>query len=371
MTGGQRFILALAILLAGLPGRAPLARAETDGALEVAALAPPPREAPDDRRCASDGTCIRLASYVADVCGVIETAARRNRLDPSFFARLIWKESLFDAAAVSPAGAQGIAQFMPGTAELRGLADPFNPAEALLASARLPRRPRPRLRQHRPRRRRLQRRRGPRRALRQRQGRPAARDPRLRPGHHRPLRRRLARRPAGEARPRAPRRRRLPGRLHRPGRDPHAPRVPLRPAAQALGRHRRLEPRPRRRRAPGRPPAEPPRRHPRRRAGQLHPRPPPRHGQPPLHGPDRPREPRRSRRPLRRAAPERRRLHGPPQLTRRPSIPRLKPRVGSASDVDPRQSQRPRARRSRDAGCEVARAGFATADAVASWLPSA
>ena len=73
---------------------------------------------------------------MADVCAVIETAARRNRLDPSFFARLIWKESLFDAAAVSPAGAQGIAQFMPGTAELRGLADPFNPAEALLASAR-------------------------------------------------------------------------------------------------------------------------------------------------------------------------------------------------------------------------------------------
>ena len=38
---------------------------------------------------------------------------------------------------------------------------------------------------------------------------------------------------------------------------------------------------------------------------------------PPLHGPDRPREPRRGRRPLRPAAPERRRLHGAPQLTRR------------------------------------------------------
>ena len=136
MTGGQRLILALAILLAGLVGRAPLARAEAEAALELAALRPVPREAAADRRCASDGTCIRLASYVADVCGVIETAARRNRLDPSFFARLIWKESLFDAAAVSPAGAQGIAQFMPGTAELRGLEDPFNPAEALTVSAR-------------------------------------------------------------------------------------------------------------------------------------------------------------------------------------------------------------------------------------------
>ena len=60
---------------------------------------------------------------------------RENALDANFFARLLWKESLFDAAAVSPAGAQGIAQFMPGTAKLRGLSDAFNPAEALYASA--------------------------------------------------------------------------------------------------------------------------------------------------------------------------------------------------------------------------------------------
>ncbi len=66
---------------------------------------------------------------------MIEAVARRNGLDPNFFVRLIWRESLFDAGAVSPAGAQGIAQFMPGTAKLRGLADPFNPAEALAASA--------------------------------------------------------------------------------------------------------------------------------------------------------------------------------------------------------------------------------------------
>ena len=50
-------------------------------------------------------------------------------------ARLIWKESLFDPGAVSPKGAQGIAQFMPGTARLRGLADPFDAKEALSASA--------------------------------------------------------------------------------------------------------------------------------------------------------------------------------------------------------------------------------------------
>ncbi len=95
------------------------------------------KEARADMRCTDRGDiCISLDRYVADTCQAIETAARRNSLDPHYFARLLWKESLFDASAVSPAGAQGIAQFMPGTAALRGLDDPFNPAKALVASAR-------------------------------------------------------------------------------------------------------------------------------------------------------------------------------------------------------------------------------------------
>src|SRR5690606_2397231 len=47
-----------------------------------------------------------------------------------------WKESLFDPAAVSPKGAEGIAQFMPGTARMRGLEDPFDIEQAIPASAR-------------------------------------------------------------------------------------------------------------------------------------------------------------------------------------------------------------------------------------------
>lgn len=59
-----------------------------------------------------------------------------NGLPPDFFVRLIWQESNFDPNSVSPAGAQGIAQFMPGTARWRGLADPFEPLPALQESAR-------------------------------------------------------------------------------------------------------------------------------------------------------------------------------------------------------------------------------------------
>jgi hypothetical protein len=104
-------------------------------AAAVAPRARPPDVA-SDRRCTADASvCIDAATYVADVCRVIEAAAALHGLDPGFLARLIWRESLFDAAAVSPAGAEGIAQFMPETARIRGLADPLNPAEALFASA--------------------------------------------------------------------------------------------------------------------------------------------------------------------------------------------------------------------------------------------
>ncbi|MGE4247068.1 MAG: transglycosylase SLT domain-containing protein, partial [Parvibaculaceae bacterium] len=71
------------------------------------------------------------------VCALIEAAAREHGLPVSFFTRLIWKESAFRPDAVSPKGAQGIAQFMPGTAAMRGLADPFDPHQAIPASASL------------------------------------------------------------------------------------------------------------------------------------------------------------------------------------------------------------------------------------------
>ena len=58
-------------------------------------------------------------------------------LPAMFFVRLIWKESRFNPGAVSPKGAQGIAQFMPGTAADRGLDDPFEPKSAIVHSASL------------------------------------------------------------------------------------------------------------------------------------------------------------------------------------------------------------------------------------------
>lgn len=79
--------------------------------------------------------CIRPVHFVHDTCQAIDAFARENNLDPGFFARLIWQESRFDPNALSPARARGIAQFIDSTAELRGLRDSYNPAEALEFSA--------------------------------------------------------------------------------------------------------------------------------------------------------------------------------------------------------------------------------------------
>ena len=79
--------------------------------------------------------CIRPSQFVHDTCHAIDHFAKANGLDPAFFARLIWQESRFDPNALSHANAQGIAQFIPSTAAMRGLTDPYNPAEALEYSA--------------------------------------------------------------------------------------------------------------------------------------------------------------------------------------------------------------------------------------------
>ncbi|MDB5602511.1 MAG: Lytic transglycosylase, catalytic [Xanthobacteraceae bacterium] len=74
------------------------------------------------------------------ICLMIEAAANAHGLPVEFFARVIWQESRFDARAVGPRTrnglrAQGIAQFMPGTAAERALLDPFDPVQALPKSA--------------------------------------------------------------------------------------------------------------------------------------------------------------------------------------------------------------------------------------------
>jgi hypothetical protein len=74
------------------------------------------------------------------MCLMIESAATAANLPLEFFARVIWQESRFRPDATGPMTrrgqrAQGIAQFMPGTASERGVLDPYNPVHALPKAA--------------------------------------------------------------------------------------------------------------------------------------------------------------------------------------------------------------------------------------------
>jgi hypothetical protein len=73
--------------------------------------------------------------FETKLCKLIEAAATRHGIPSDFFTRLLWKESRFHSDALSPKGAQGIAQFMPDTAAERGLLDPFDITTAIPASA--------------------------------------------------------------------------------------------------------------------------------------------------------------------------------------------------------------------------------------------
>ena len=67
---------------------------------------------------------------------LLRSASRWN-VSPGLLAAQLMAESGFNPHAVSPAGALGIAQFMPSTAQAYGLRDPFNAVAAIDAQAHL------------------------------------------------------------------------------------------------------------------------------------------------------------------------------------------------------------------------------------------
>jgi hypothetical protein len=79
-----------------------------------------------------------LPSFVPAVYGApLLRAASRWNVSPGLLAAQLEAESGFNPRAVSPAGALGIAQFMPSTARSYGLRDPFDPVAAIDAQAHL------------------------------------------------------------------------------------------------------------------------------------------------------------------------------------------------------------------------------------------
>jgi hypothetical protein len=72
-----------------------------------------------------------------EVCDSVTAETRKHDIPAAFFIRLLYQESGFRPGAISSSGALGIAQFMPETAADRRLDNPFDPLQAIPASARL------------------------------------------------------------------------------------------------------------------------------------------------------------------------------------------------------------------------------------------
>jgi peptidoglycan DL-endopeptidase CwlO len=84
-----------------------------------------------------DGTVtMGNVSVPSAYAGTIEQAASANGIPPALLAALVQHESGFDPNAVSPAGAEGIAQFMPATAAGMGV-NPYDPTSAIDGAAQL------------------------------------------------------------------------------------------------------------------------------------------------------------------------------------------------------------------------------------------
>jgi murein DD-endopeptidase MepM/ murein hydrolase activator NlpD len=67
---------------------------------------------------------------------LVNEAAVAHGVSAPWLAALLQTESGWDPRAVSPAGAQGLAQLLPGTARQMGVTDPFDPAQSINGGAR-------------------------------------------------------------------------------------------------------------------------------------------------------------------------------------------------------------------------------------------
>jgi soluble lytic murein transglycosylase-like protein len=91
-----------------------LVRTVSGGAAQPAAITPPP----------------------AHIQQLVEKSAKAHNVDPLLVQSVIQVESNYNHFAVSPKGAEGLMQLMPGTARMLGVSNSFDPAENIEAGVK-------------------------------------------------------------------------------------------------------------------------------------------------------------------------------------------------------------------------------------------
>ena len=131
--------LALAALLAAAPARADVLEIAPGGPVWIAGApraASPAAPVPAATEAASlPLTEVASSAGPAQWRDHIATLAARYDLSPTLLEALVWQESRWNPQAVSPVGARGLAQLMPGTARMLGV-DPADPIANLEGGAR-------------------------------------------------------------------------------------------------------------------------------------------------------------------------------------------------------------------------------------------
>ncbi len=71
-----------------------------------------------------------------EIADLVNQTARRHDVDPLLVHSVIQVESAYNTRAVSPKGAEGLMQLMPGTARMLGVSDSFDPGQNIEAGVK-------------------------------------------------------------------------------------------------------------------------------------------------------------------------------------------------------------------------------------------
>ncbi len=137
-------VMVSALALGSVPAQADVMEIDADGARWVAggeASPLPSAEAvtPVTTLVVPEGIIADTSRHASGIparyFAKVAELSHRFDLSPSLLEALVWQESRWRENAVSPAGARGLAQLMPGTARYLGV-DPDDPAANLEGGAR-------------------------------------------------------------------------------------------------------------------------------------------------------------------------------------------------------------------------------------------